>query len=167
MLRLVLKCYLAGEAFSHSICIVMVLQSTQSMQELAKVSLRIRQKRKSTIPISHSCRAECWDCSSDCGISINLETLLDTGASDREGETLSRSITSMACHSYKLPDWFTSRHPVLPFCLIDFGHSVKTWMTEQDDNWQRCHLYCQQSNMDSGLVIVQGQIFITAFKWYE
>lgn len=69
-----------------------------------EVSSHIGQRRKTTIPISHSCPVECRDCSSDCRISINLEMQLDTGASDREGETLSRSITSRACHSYKRPD---------------------------------------------------------------
>lgn len=77
---------------------------TEAMKELAEVSTPIRQRRKTTFPISHSCPVECWDCSSDCRISINLEMQLDTGASDREGETLSRSITSLACHSYKRPD---------------------------------------------------------------
>lgn len=67
---------------------------------------RRAEEKKTTIPICHSCHVECWDCSSDCRISINLEMQLDTGASDREGETLSRSITSLACHSYMRPDWF-------------------------------------------------------------
>lgn len=71
---------------------------------MLEVSSPIRQRRKTTVPISHSCSMECWDCSSDCRISINLEMQLDTGASDRERETLSRSITSLACHSYKQPD---------------------------------------------------------------
>lgn len=65
-----------------------------------------RRGGKTTIPISHLCPVECWDCSGDCRFSINLEMQLDTGASDREGETLSRSITSLACRSYKRPDWF-------------------------------------------------------------
>lgn len=76
----------------------------EAMKEPPEVSSPIGQRRKTTIPISHSCPVECWDCSSDCRISINLEMQLDTGASDREGETLSRSITSLACHSYKRPD---------------------------------------------------------------
>lgn len=66
-------------------------------KKILEVSSPIGQRKKTTIPTSHSCSVECWDCSSDCRISINLEMQLDTGASDREGETLSRSITSLAC----------------------------------------------------------------------
>lgn len=89
-----------------------VVKYLEAAKELAEVSPPVLCgknggiKKTTTIPISHSCPVGCWDCSGDCRFSINLEMQLDTGASDREGETLSRSITSLACHSYKRPDWF-------------------------------------------------------------
>jgi len=89
-------------AFSYKSHInLLVLQSTHRLQNNFERSVHpLLRKGKTTIPISHPCPMECWDCSVDCKFSINLEMQLDTGASDRERETLSRSITSLACHSY-------------------------------------------------------------------
>lgn len=57
------------------------------------VSSFIGQRReKLQLPSVIPAPTECWDCSKDCRISINLEMQLDTGASARDGETLSRSI---------------------------------------------------------------------------
>lgn len=129
----VVKCCLAGKTngshcsySAHPICMVtvpvmvtlfsLVADYTETMKEPTEGSSPVGQRRrgkkkkggekKTTILICHSFHMECWDCPSDCRISINLEMQLDAGASDREGETLSRSITSLACHSYMQPDWF-------------------------------------------------------------
>lgn len=85
------------------LCVITPLQRTRM---LPKKQRRSVQRGRTTFPSSHPCPVESWDCSSDCRISINLEMQLDTEASDREGATLSRSISSLACHGYKRRHWF-------------------------------------------------------------
>lgn len=103
-------CYVDDAYFVHPVFGFILLQGTWKQQKNWQRSVhlsyvgRMEELKKTTIPISHSCPVGCWDCSGDCRFSINLEMQLDTGASDREEETLSRSITSLACHSYKRPD---------------------------------------------------------------
>lgn len=53
---------------------------------------------------ARSCHTECSGCSGDSQDFSQPWVKLDTGASDREEETLSRSITSLLWPSHEQPD---------------------------------------------------------------
>lgn len=84
------------------------VQHQQQQNKVRSQFTPYAEEKETIIPITHSCPMECWDCSSEYRISINPEMRLDTAASDREAEILSRSY-----HSCELPDWFISQ-PLLP-----------------------------------------------------
>lgn len=75
------------------LCVLIGCKKKKGNNRKEVVSSFIGQRRKKLqLPSVIPAPTGCWDCSKDCRISINLEMQLDTGASARDGETLSRSI---------------------------------------------------------------------------
>lgn len=107
------------------------VQDKKKQPEVIPPSVR---GRKTTFPISHSCPMECWDCSSDCRISINLEMQLDTGASGREGggHSQGQSLARHAIATSSLIDLYKADPPAAILSHWFRLLSLQNWTTGQD-----------------------------------